>query len=150
MNNPIRAQNTLNLTFNEFGYYERPIKTRQLPPATKLGQGYIFTGVCDSVNGVCLSACWDPPRSRHPPRADTPPPVQSMLGDMVNVRVVRILLECNLVFSMLKYSPVWEILDPAMGLGVVFYFRSCQTSGGNRYYPSLTICQFSQLTTTKQ
>ena len=22
-----------------------------LPPATKLGQGYIFTGVCDSVNG---------------------------------------------------------------------------------------------------
>ena len=26
-----------------------------LPPATKLGQGYIFTGVCDSVNsGVCF------------------------------------------------------------------------------------------------
>ena len=22
-----------------------------LPPATKLGQGYIFTGVCDSVHG---------------------------------------------------------------------------------------------------
>ena len=32
-----------------------------LPPATKLGQGYVFTGVCDSVHGggVCLSACWD-------------------------------------------------------------------------------------------
>ena len=27
-----------------------------LPPATKLGQGYIFTGVCDSVHrgGGCL------------------------------------------------------------------------------------------------
>ena len=26
-----------------------------LPPATKLGQGYIFTGVCDSVNrGACV------------------------------------------------------------------------------------------------
>ena len=32
----------------------------------KLGKGYIFTGVCDSVHGggVCLSACWD----------TTPPP----------------------------------------------------------------------------
>ena len=47
------------------------------------------------------------PRSRHPPRADTPweqtPPLeqtpspQSMLGDTVNARAVRILLECNLV-----------------------------------------------------
>ena len=39
-----------------------------LPPATKLGQGYIFTGVCDFVHGgggVCLSACWDTtPRTR--------------------------------------------------------------------------------------
>ena len=85
-----------------------------LPPATKLGQGNIFTGICDSV---CLSASWDtaPPRSRHPspreadthreqapPEADPPqkqtPPAQSMLGDMVNAQVVRILLECNLVF----------------------------------------------------
>ena len=42
-----------------------------LPPATKLGQGYIFTGICDSVHrGVCLSACWDttplPRPGRHP------------------------------------------------------------------------------------
>ena len=30
-----------------------------LPPATKLGQGYIFTGVCDSVHGggVGITAC---------------------------------------------------------------------------------------------
>ena len=52
-----------------------------LPAATKLGQGNVFTGVCDSVHrgGVCLSACWDThppgadtPGSRHPPRPDTP------------------------------------------------------------------------------
>ena len=30
-----------------------------LPPATKLGQGYIFTGVCDSVNrGGMRGCCW--------------------------------------------------------------------------------------------
>ena len=52
----------------------------------------------------------DTPGSRHPleqtspPGADTPhppqeqtPPAQSMLGDTVNARAVRILLECNLV-----------------------------------------------------
>ena len=59
-----------------------------LPPATKLEQGYVFTGVCDSVHrGVCLSACWD-----------TTPPAQSMLGDTVNALAVRILLECNLLY----------------------------------------------------
>ena len=34
-------------------------KLKYLPPATKLGQGYIFTGVCDSVHGgggVCMVA----------------------------------------------------------------------------------------------
>ena len=48
---------------------------RLLPPATKLGQGYVFTGVCDSVNrGVSASvhAGITPPWSRHPPGADTP------------------------------------------------------------------------------
>ena len=46
-----------------------------LPPATKLGQGYVFTGVCDSVHGgdVCLSACRDTtPPKQTPPRVDTP------------------------------------------------------------------------------
>ena len=41
-----------------------------LPPATKLGQGNIFKGICDSPHrGFCLSACWDttPCRNRHPP-----------------------------------------------------------------------------------
>ena len=38
-----------------------------------------------------------PPRAdTHTPQADTPP-LQSMLGDTVNARAVRILLECNLV-----------------------------------------------------
>ena len=52
--------------------------------STKLGQGYIFTGVRDSVTrGVCLSACWDTtppppqdqaslPRPGTPREADTP------------------------------------------------------------------------------
>ena len=49
-----------------------------LPAATKLGQGNVFTGVCDSVHrggGVCLSACWDttPPKSRQPPGSRHPP-----------------------------------------------------------------------------
>ena len=40
-----------------------------------------------------------PPQTRHPqpPPDQVPPQVQSMLGDMVNARGVRILLECNLV-----------------------------------------------------
>ena len=84
-------------------------KVMFLPPATKLGQGYVFTGVCDSVHrgGVCLSACYDtttpleqththpeqatPLRSRHPP--EQTPPAQSMLGDTVNRQAVHILLE---------------------------------------------------------
>ena len=51
-----------------------------LPAATNLGQGNIFTGVCLSTAGVCLSACWDippsarPPSTRPSPGADTPPP----------------------------------------------------------------------------
>ena len=79
-----------------------------LPPATKLGQGYVFTRVCDSVHrGVCLSACWDSthtpragnppgadtPRSRHPLGADHPPweqtpTAQCMLWDTGNKRAV--------------------------------------------------------------
>ena len=39
-----------------------------LPPANKVCEGYVFTGVCHRA-GVCPIACWD---------AD--PPVQCMLG----------------------------------------------------------------------
>ena len=67
-----------------------------LPAATKLGQGNVFTGVCDSVHRrgclpQCMLGCWTPPWTRHPPtrhppgsrppspgsrppRADPPPP----------------------------------------------------------------------------
>ena len=69
------------------------VKVKILLAATKLGQGNIFTSVCQEFcpwgEGVCLSACWDthtppdqadPPRvSRHPlPREQTPlPPEQT-------------------------------------------------------------------------
>ena len=52
-----------------------------LPPTTKLGQGYVFTGVCDSVHGGGGST-WPgtppgpgtPPRTRYtPPGPGTPP-----------------------------------------------------------------------------
>ena len=57
-----------------------------LPAATKLGQGNVFTDVCDSV---------------HKGGAGTPPgntPPGSRLQDTVYERPVRILLECILVF----------------------------------------------------
>ena len=40
-------------------------------PQTKFAKAmFLHLSVSHSVNrGVCLSACWDPPRSRHPPRA---------------------------------------------------------------------------------
>ena len=45
-------------------------------PQQSCGEVNVFTGICDSVHrgDVCLSACWNTtsPRSRHPPRADTP------------------------------------------------------------------------------
>ena len=80
-----------------------------------LGQGNIFTPVCHSVHRGGSASVHDgipPPPSRHPPEAGTPPqeqtppwsrypppPEQIMLGDTVNERAVRILLECNLVHN---------------------------------------------------
>ena len=53
-----------------------------LPPATKLGQGYVFTGVCNSLNRGTLPQCM---LAYSPPEGDPPgpgtPPAQSMLGD---------------------------------------------------------------------
>ena len=86
-----------------------------LPPATKLGQGYVFTGVCDSVQSGGSASVhagippWEqaPPGSRNPPWEQTPletcckacwdstPPAQCMLGETVNKRAVCIPLECN-------------------------------------------------------
>ena len=93
-----------------------------LPPATKLGQGYVFTGVCDSVNrggGAPPQTTYPPdymppglhtppdyvppldpvppqttyPRTTYPPDYVPPPPWT------VYVRAVRILLECILVYN---------------------------------------------------
>ena len=75
-----------------------------LPSATKLGQGYIFTGICDSFHR------YPPPpeqagRQAHTPptrqAGRPPPPEKSILGDTVNEQAVCILLEYNLVGSVL-------------------------------------------------
>ena len=78
------------------------VRDRSLPPATKLGQGYVFTRVCDFVHrgeSVSVHAGIPPPPDQAPPRSRPlpPPPEQCMLEDAVNERAVRILLECNLV-----------------------------------------------------
>ena len=43
-------------------------------PQRSCGQGYVFTRVCDSVHGVCLSTCCRPPGADTPPWEQTPPP----------------------------------------------------------------------------
>ena len=63
------------------------------------------------------------PPEQTPPGADTPgsrhPPPQSMLGDTVNARAVRILLECNLVYRFALTCP--EIAFLLLGvLGLLF------------------------------
>ena len=93
-----------------------------LPPATKLGQSYVFTGVCDSVHRGGPDQVHrppdqvqppgpgthtppgpgTPPRPGNPPGTRYTPPAQSMLGDTVNVRAVRILLEYNLVINVFR------------------------------------------------
>ena len=97
-----------------------------------LGQGNMFTGVCLSTGGStwpgtprdqvhpqtrCTPIPGTPPWTRYtphlwdqvPPRPGTPLPAQNMLGDTVNVRAVRIILECNLVVWYFRYSGI--ILD---------------------------------------
>ena len=67
-----------------------------LPPATKLGQGYVFTGVCDSVNGGggCLPQCMlgytprpdAPPGTRYTPNTRYTPQDQAHPRDQVHPR----------------------------------------------------------------
>ena len=54
------------------GWYTSYWNAFLLPPAMKLGQGYVFTRVAVILftGGVCLSACWD---TTHPPQEQTPP-----------------------------------------------------------------------------
>ena len=76
--------------------------------------------------GVCLSACWDTPGTRHTPadqappnqvlpRPGTPPdqaltPEHSILGDTVKERKVCILLECNscLIYIFFHFKDCWH------------------------------------------
>ena len=81
--------------FNRFFYL--------LPPANVVCEGYVFTGVCLSTGGGQGETLVRRPS----PGKETPPPWQ---GDPparrpppVNVRAVRILLECNLVFSQMYW-----------------------------------------------
>ena len=86
-----------------------------LPPANEVCEGYVFTGVCLSTGGGCLSHCmlgYTPPGQTYPTRqtppwADNPHPVyagihplRSACWDTVNKRAVRIPLECILVLSL--------------------------------------------------
>ena len=51
-----------------------------LPPATQLGQGYVFTGVCDSVHRGGVPDQVHPPGPCAPPRPGTPPDQVHPLG----------------------------------------------------------------------
>ena len=82
-------------------------------PKRSFGQGNIFTPVCHSVHRGGGSAQVPPqdqthpppPGTRHPPLGqDPPPPGNSRLWNTVNVRPVRILLECILVMFILFES----------------------------------------------
>ena len=92
-----------------------------LPPATKLGQGYIFTGVCDSVHrGVSASvhAGIPPAGSRHPskahplgadppeqtiPQADTTPEQTPLECDSVPEQIV--LKCCRMAVILMDFVP---------------------------------------------
>ena len=81
-----------------------------LPPANEVWCKVIFSEACvkNSVHGGgCLSACWD-----------TSPREHSMLGDTVNVRAVRILLECILFIRLFGYQPVtWTFYSSTHSAG---------------------------------
>ena len=82
-----------------------------LPPATKLGQGYVFTRVCDSVQGGVFASVHagiytpgaDTPSMEQTPGADSPRD-QCIMGDTGNKRAVRILLECHTCLAIYNYS----------------------------------------------
>ena len=118
-NKILRFLQIISVNFQVFLHYYRPQRSWGKVM-------FLQASVILLTGGVCLSACWDttttpplkqtPPRRAYtphgadiPPGADPPdqappsweqtPPPQSMLGDTVNARAVRILLECNLVYK---------------------------------------------------
>ena len=90
----------------------------------------IFSQACVKISvhmgeGVCLSACWDTPQSRPlgaytpreqtPPRSDSPwehtPSPESRLQHTVNEWLVYILLECILVYNIVRHLNIFYIPD---------------------------------------
>ena len=69
-----------------------------------------------------------PPGSRHPPGADTPQsrhtPLHSILGDTVNARPMRIPLECNLVYFVVRFTTGFKTIHPGMDL---IHFSRCRS-----------------------
>ena len=78
-----QISNKLNRNYIILGrnWIEPPVAmTFLLPPATKLGQGYVFTGVCHSVNRGGVPDQVNPPRPgtpQPPPDQAHPPPDQA-------------------------------------------------------------------------
>ena len=83
---------------------------------TKFAEGYVFTGVCLCTGGVSAPLhagthpSWD--QRQTPPWADIP--LHSACWDMVNKRVVRIPLECILVFNVNSTTSVISELSQAL------------------------------------
>ena len=74
-----------------------PLEQTPLGPGTSPQTRYTPSEQTPPQDQVPPRADTHPPRPGTPPRTRYTPPEQSMLGDTVNVRAVRILLECNLV-----------------------------------------------------
>ena len=114
------------------------LRSALLPPAMKLGQGNIFTSVCQEFcpqRGVSgQTPPWEqtPPRSRHFPLGRHPPLEQCILGDMGNKRAVRILLECILVWIHFAHAQSlcsFSIVDKDISVWTTgFYIHSSTTS----------------------
>ena len=75
-----------------------------LPPATKLGQGYVFTGVCDSVHrGVSASGADTPTPAEHAGRyghGTHPTGMQSCL-----VKITTVVQVANISFKNSRQCP---------------------------------------------
>ena len=68
----------IELCYKAHCFIMEKVSSLLLPPATKLGQGYVFTGVCDSdsvhggVSASVHAGIPHPPEQTHPPK-QTPP-----------------------------------------------------------------------------
>ena len=97
---------------------ERPL----LPPATKLRQGYIFTGICDSVH---IGHAWPGGRpwlgGMHGKRGGCITGGCAWLRHTVNEWAVHILLECILVQNLIVQH---YCLDKC--IGYLFTIKNCK------------------------